>query len=286
MSTSTITANRTNVEVYREGAGSPVLYLHGIYDMHTLQAEPFPFHRALSKRFELIAPAHPGCGESGGMGDVIAIEDLAFHYFDVLDALGRQQVDVVGFCLGGWIAAEIAVRNPERVGRLVLIDAPGLRVPGELIGDIFMMALPREGTVLRDLRELLFIDPDGELANAIVPDGRVSVEDEVRRYKSLTLTGRVGWEPAYLHNPKLLGRLHRIRSSTLVIWGQHDQLVPLSHGRAYAAAIPGAQLQVLPASGHSPILEQPEECAELVASFLGEHPQTDNSEAWAAGATR
>lgn len=258
----------TPVEVGRAGRGAPVLYLHGIYDLHSAQAGPFPFHELLAARCRLLAPAHPGCGESGGIAAVTAIEDLAFHYLDVLDALGLAQVDVVGFCLGGWIAAEVAVRNPERIGRLVLIDAPGLRVPGALIADLFMLSQPRDGVIMHDLRNLLFADPDGPLAWSIVPDGRVSISDEVRRYKSLTLAGRVGWEPPYLHNPKLLGRLHRITSPTLVIWGEHDRLVPRAHGAAYAAHIPRAALQIVPGAGHSPPLEAPAATSRLVTDFL------------------
>ena len=268
METFTVQVRDKPVQVYQAGTGTPVLYLHGIFDLHSARAEPFPFHQQLAARCALTAPAHPGCGESGGIAEITEIEDLAFHYLDLLDALGIAQADVVGFCLGGWIAAEMAVRNPERVGRLVLIDAAGLRVPKALIGDVFMMALPRDGVVLRDLRELLFKDADSPPALSIVPDGRVSIPDEVRRYKSLTLAGRVGWEPPYLHNPKLLGRLHRIKSPTLVLWGEHDRLVPLAHGQAYATHIPRAALQVLPAAGHSPILEQPGECVQRIADFL------------------
>ncbi len=101
-----------------------------------------------------------------------------------------------------------------------------------------------------------------------MPDGRVNVPDEVRRYKSLTLAGRVGWEPPYLHNRKLRGRLHRVGCPTLVLWGEQDRLVPLANGRAYAASLPRAALQVLAGAGHSTILEQPAECVRRIAPFL------------------
>jgi pimeloyl-ACP methyl ester carboxylesterase len=274
MQTSTVPVGEKAVEVYQVGSGPPVLYLHGIYDVHTAQGELFPFHDMLAQRFTLTAPAHPGCGSSTGIADITEIEDLAFHYLDLLDALGIAEATIVGFCLGGWIAAEMAVRNPERVGRLVLIDAAGLQIPGALVGDLFMMSQPRDGGIMQEMRELLFKDADSPLAHQIMPDGRVSVPDEVRRYKSLTLAGRVGWEPPYLHNRKLLGRLHRVKSPTLVLWGEHDRLIPLANGRAYAANLPRAALSVLGNSGHSPILEEPEECAQRIAAFLesGELP--------------
>ncbi len=268
MVTFTVQVRDTPVEIWQAGTGAPVIYLHGIFDLHSAQAEPFPFHQQLAARFAVTAPAHPGCGATGGVAAVTEIEDLAFHYLDLLDALGIARANVVGFCLGGWIAAELAVRNPERVNRLVLIDAPGLRVPGALIGDLFMMCQPRDGVVMRELRALLFRDPDAPDGLAVVPDHRVSTPDEVRRYKSLSLAARVGWEPPYLHNPKLLGRLHRITSPTLVLWGAHDRLVPPAHGHAYATHIPRAALQLLPNAGHSPILEQPATTVERLAAFL------------------
>ena len=68
-----------------------------------------------------------------------------FHYLELLDALGLARFDLVGHCVGGWIAAELAVRHPERVARLVLIGACGLFVAGAPIGDVFMHAQPERG---------------------------------------------------------------------------------------------------------------------------------------------
>ena len=256
------------VEVLESGSGEPVLYLHDMWDLHTAQGGMFTFHEQLAAKFRLLAPAHPGCGESDSIKSIADIDDLAFHYLDVLDALGLQSAAIVGTGLGGWVATEIAVRNPERVSRLALVGAAGLQMPGAQIADIFMYSQHRDGGIMRDLRNLLFGDADSALANSIVPDGRVNIPDEVRRYKSLTLAGRVGWEPPYLHDRKLLDRLHRITAPALLIWGEQDRFVPLANGRAYAANLPKAALKVLPGVGHSAILEAPEQCMALIAPFL------------------
>ena len=256
------------VEMLESGAGEPVLYLHDMWDLHTAQGGMFPFHEQLASKFRLLAPAHPGCGESDSIKSIADIDDLAFHYLDVLDALGLQSAAIVGTGLGGWVATEIAVRNPERVSRLALVGAAGLQMPGAQIADIFMYSQHRDGGIMRDLRHLLFGDADSALANSIIPDGRTNIPDEVRRYKSLTLAGRVGWEPPYLHDRKLLDRLHRIAAPTLLIWGEQDRFVPLANGRAYEANLPKAALKVLPGVGHSAILEAPEQCMALIAPFL------------------
>jgi len=256
------------VEVLESGSGEPVLYLHDMWDLHTAQGGMFPFHEQLASKFKLLAPAHPGCGESDSIKSIADIDDLAFHYLDVLDALGLQSAAIVGTGLGGWVATEIAVRNPERVSRLALVGAAGLQMPGAQIADIFMYSQHRDGGIMRDLRHLLFGDADSALANSIIPDGRTNIPDEVRRYKSLTLAGRVGWEPPYLHDRKLLDRLHRITAPALLIWGDQDRFVPLANGRAYEANLPKAALKVLPGVGHSAILEAPEQCMALIAPFL------------------
>jgi pimeloyl-ACP methyl ester carboxylesterase len=78
---------------------------------------------------------------------------------------------------------------------------------------------------------------------------------------------RFAWEP-YMHNPKLKRRLHRIKVPTRLIWGEHDGIVTPAYGKAYADAIPGAMLQVIPGAGHFPHLEQPEAFMAALREFL------------------
>lgn len=268
MKTTTLDVRGTSVEMLEAGDGPPVLYLHGVYDVHTFRGNAFPFHEELARHCRLLMPALPGCGESTGVSDIMNIEDLAFHYLDMLDALKIKEATVVGFCLGGWIAAEMAVRNPERIGRLVMIGAGGLQVKGALNADLFMYSQNRDGGVMLELRELLFGDPRSQIANTMVPDGRVSVGDEVRRYKGLTTAGRVGWEPPYFLDQKLQRRLHRITAPTLLIWGEQDRLIPLANGKAYKAGIPKATLQTVKGAGHSVHIEKPDECLGHIVPFL------------------
>jgi pimeloyl-ACP methyl ester carboxylesterase len=85
--------------------------------------------------------------------------------------------------------------------------------------------------------------------------------------RSRESTGRYAWSP-YMHDPKLKGRLHRIRVPTLVLWGAADRVTELEYGRAYAAAIPDARFETIEGAGHFPHLEQPQAFARAVSGFI------------------
>lgn len=269
MSARVIEAAGRKVGIFEAGEGSPLIYLHGFADIHGVTAEPFPFHSALAEKRKLIAPAHPGCSETEEYDDLYTVEDAVFHYLEVLDALDVVEFDLVGHCAGGWIAAELAVRHPRRVKSLTLIGASGLFVPGNPIGDIFMMAQPARGVELADLREMLFKTDNDPLAVELFPDGRGAVDDEVRRYQMLRFASFIGFKPPYFYNPSLINRLHRATCPALVIWGEHDHMVPRAHGEAYAAGLSGSNgLEVIKDAGHAAHLEAPKEVTGLVTGFL------------------
>jgi len=269
MSQRTLEINGRKVTVLEEGSGSPLLYLHGFVDVHSVKETWLPFHQKLAETAKVIAPAHPGCAESDEIEYLESIDDLVFHYLELIDALAIDRFDLVGSCVGGWIAAELATHRPDRIRRLVLIGASGLYVPGELIGDVFMMAHPVRGTDYSELRAMLFKDAATPAGCEMFPDGRGELEDELRRYKMLRFSNRFGFKPPYFYHWPLRNRLHRITAPTLVIWGEADHMVPLAHGRAYAEGIPGSNgVQTVKGTGHSPGAEKPEETAALVTSFL------------------
>jgi pimeloyl-ACP methyl ester carboxylesterase len=269
MSGRTLEITGRKVWLLENGSGAPLLYLHGFADVHSVKESWMPFHEQLAKSARVIAPAHPGCAQSDENKDVDVIEDVVFHYLEVLDALKLSQFDLVGHCVGGWIAAELAVRHPEKIRKLVLIGASGLFVEGALIGDIFMHAQPEFGSSYATLREMLFAGANQPNALEMFPDGKGELEDEVRRYQMLRLSSRIGFKPPYFYNRPLRNRLHRITAPTLVIWGEKDGFVPRSHGETYAKLIPNSgELKVIASAGHSVHVEKPEETAKLVADFL------------------
>jgi len=250
------------------GEGKPLLYLHDFADIHGVGAEPFEFHTRLAARFKVMAPAHPGCAGSDEDEEVDTIEDVVFGLLEVLDALKLESVPVVGTGLGGWIAAELAVRQRSLVEKLALVSPTGLFLPGAPIADIFMVSQPRDGYDHADLRRLLFARADSKPALELFPNGRAALEPELLRYKMFRFAGRVGFNPPYLHHRLLQGRLGRFDRPALILAGERNALVPMAHARAYAEKLPNAKLVTFADAGHSLHLEQPKEAAEAILKFL------------------
>lgn len=244
--------------VRHDGAGTPFVYLHSTLDESFMW---FPFYQTWAKRFRVLVPTHPGFGQSGGFDAIDTIEDMAFHYVELFDALGLDQVILGGVSLGGWIAAEFAVRWPERVKCLWLCNAPGLWVEGQPPGDLFRVMHDRDR-----LRELLFHDPNSYIARMVIKENP-EVEQMLTAYQSLTVLARLVWERPY--DPKLAARLRRVTCPTLLLWGANDRLVPPAYGEEYKKHLPQAEMQVIPNCGHLAMFEREKEFVEAVAGFCG-----------------
>jgi pimeloyl-ACP methyl ester carboxylesterase len=252
-----INADGRQTQVLRGGKGEPLVYLHSAIG-ETLW---LPFHQTLSDHFDLIAPSHPGFGLSAGYEEIDNIEDMVFHYLDLFESLKLDRFNLVGSSLGGWIAAEFAVRYPERIKHLVLVDAAGLWLDEWPIPDFF--------TKLQNplaLRALLLTKPDSFFGDLLFPaetdDDRLEMA-----LKAMQTTARLGWNP-FMHNPKLQRRLKRITSPTLVLWGADDKLLATAYAEAYQKAIPGSQLKIIADCGHLPMFEQESQFVESVRDFL------------------
>ena len=274
MSKTVLDVRGRKVAVAEGGRGEPLVYLHGFADVHAVAGDFQPFHLRLCEAARVVAPAHPGCAESDELGDGCGIEDVVFHYLEVFDALGLARFDLVGHCVGGWIAAELAVRHPERVRRLALIGASGLFVPGAPIGDVFMHSQAERGVEIATLRRLLFADEHAAVGLRFFPSARGDLEEEMRRYQMLRFCSFVGFKPPYFYNRALGARLYRAAMPAAVIWGAADHMVPRAHGEDYVAGLPGAtDLSLIAGAGHSAPLEAPDATADALLDFLASAPQ-------------
>jgi pimeloyl-ACP methyl ester carboxylesterase len=236
------------------GDGPPLLFLHGGGGAGEWQAA----HALLAASYRVIAPDHPGFGDSDELSEVEGVDDLVYHYLEVMDRLGLERPAIVGHSFGGWLAAEIAVHSPERVGALVLLSPVGLRIPEHPITDVFFVPPP-------EIPAMIFHDP----SKLPAPDGPPDPDVLLAIYRDSTALARYTWSP-FMANPKLERRLHRVSAPTLVVWAEGDRVVPREHAERYAERISGARLQTIPECGHALQLERPDEVAAMIGAFLSE----------------
>jgi pimeloyl-ACP methyl ester carboxylesterase len=257
-STSVVAVRGCRIRLMRGGAGSPLVVLHGASGAGWL-----PFMEQLSQKFDVIAPENPGFGESDTPDWLDNIHDLAYFYLDLLDQLKLNGVHLVGLSLGGWIAAELAVRSKQRLASLTLAGAAGLYVAGVEQIDAFLRTDQQR---LRDF----FYDPkraDEMIARVLRPE----LEDIA--LKNRTTVAKLTWQPRS-HDPHLHKWLHRIDVPTLLIWGENDRMFPKEHALAYQELIPGAKLAIVPQCGHVPQIEKPDVFVAEIEAFLGARKKT------------
>jgi pimeloyl-ACP methyl ester carboxylesterase len=252
---SSIKINDIRIDAVERGSGSPLLFLHP----HIGLDPAAPVLDRLAERARLIAPTHPGFGNSDQPRSFDSVDDLAYFYLDLLDAFDLKEVTLVGVSFGGWIAAEMAVKSTARVARLVLADPVGIKVGSRETRDIADIFAITE----KDFNERAYADP--ALGTR---DYKAMAEADVRiAARNREAIARYGWSP-YMHDPKLKGRLHRIKIPTLLLWGDSDRILSEPYGRAYAAAIPDARFEMMAKAGHLPHLDQPDEFARRVHTFM------------------
>ena len=256
----------------RGGAGEPVLFLHAAGGAGVWH----PFHQLLAEAgFTVLAPDHPGFGKSDDFPDAEAIDDLVYHYLDVLDALGLDRPHVVGGSFGGWIAAELAVHSPHRVGSLTLLSAAGLRIPEHPVTDLFLLPQGK-------LAATLFHNPPpAPPRSGTQPD----LDAIIAAYREATSLARFCWVP-FMSDPKLERRLGRITAPTLVVAPSDDRLIPVEHAKRYAERVPGATYAEVDDCGHAMYFERPAEFAATVARHLREHSLSAHPRTAESGVSR
>ena len=239
------------LEVIRRGAGRPILFLHPEIGI----ASNLPVLDYLAEHGQLIAPSHPGFMRSSLPRHFSNIDDLAYFYLDLLEALDLRDVVVVGSSLGAWVAAEMGIKSCERISHFVLVSPVGIKIGGPLdssVVDVF-------ATDSEDFKGLAFADPSKAPPEAT----RVSDEEAEVIARNREATALYGWLP-YMYDPKLRARLYRIKAKTLLIWGDSDRLIVPAYAHAFKKAIPGAELVAIPEAGHMVIFEKTDQVADAI----------------------
>jgi pimeloyl-ACP methyl ester carboxylesterase len=243
----------TDVRLIHAGRGTKLLFLHGAAGVPPWNQ----FFDALANRFEVLVPEHPGFGTDKHAESIRSIADLAMYYLDFIDALDADTIHLVGHSLGGWTAAEIAVRNCSKLASLTLIAPAGLRIKGTPAGDNFIWSS-------EELTRNLFYDQ--RLADQLL-SCTVSDEEADRRLTNRFMAARLAWEPRWF-NPGLARWLHRISVPALLVWGRNDKLLPSAYAEEWSRGVPRLQTTLLPDCGHLPHAEKSEETAAIILSFL------------------
>ena len=252
------------------GTGAPLLIITGLGASLEL-AEPFE-REMVARGAQVISFDAPGVGESTGYPWPKRMPGVARTVERMLDALGYQQVDVIGVSLGGVIAQQFAHQAPDRVRRLVLAaTGPGVVGLGGIPGS------PKAMLTLATRRRYRSPDYYRKVAGALY-GGMARTDPDALLHGSIarfSQTPSLGGYLGQLYAISLwtgIPWLCRIRQPTLILTGDDDPIIPVLNGRILAHCIPDARLRVIQGGGHLFLLERPVESADLVANFLSGAP--------------
>lgn len=252
-----VTVGGACIRYFSGGDGPPLIALHSI-EGHLGWLR---LYDELSRNFTVYAPSHPGFAGSDRPSWLETLLDLARFYLWIFQHIGIDQATLLGYGMGGWIAAEMAVMDPSIVNKMVLIDAVGVRPRTGEITDIFLHG--SEG-----FSKLAFVDPkqvvDYELLFGRKPTPEEREANQINREAAI----RYCWKP-YMHDPALPYLLPRLLSTpTLIVWGREDRIVPVECAGLYNQAITGSRIEVIERAGHFPFLEQPASFMSILSNFL------------------
>jgi pimeloyl-ACP methyl ester carboxylesterase len=237
-----------NLKVEDRGSGGTVLFLHGAGGSNWS-----PMLEQLSQQFRVIAPEHPGFGRSTIPEWMSTMSDLAYFYLDFMDSMELKNVHLVGHSLGGWLAAEIAVRNTSQLTSVTMMAPAGIANPDAPFGDIFLWG-PEEAAYNQFYNREL-----AEKRLKLVPDLDIVLQNKAA-------AARLGWSPR-LCNPQLKYWIHRIDRPVQFIWGKQDKIIPHDCHKAWMQGIDGAVLQTIEECGHSIHSEKAAEAADMISVF-------------------
>lgn len=252
-----IEAADVRVQLRKGGRGAPLLVLHSELGVPGwLQA-----YEILAQEYTVYVPSLPGFGQSSRPDWITNVRDLAaWVTWFVRDLSLAQPLNVIGFSMGGWVAAEIATMNATIFNQMVLVAPAGLKPEAGETWDYFVASGP-------EAYEQAFHDPETspEYAKYYGKDWTPKEQEQVETDREMA--ARLLWKP-YMRSHTLPALLHGIATPTLVVWGREDRIIPLNVCDMYQRAIKGATSKVLDRCGHMPEMEKPEEFARVVLDYL------------------
>jgi pimeloyl-ACP methyl ester carboxylesterase len=244
------------VRLLKSGSGAPLLLLHGTEGSlgwrHYIQS--------LAEHFTVYLPSHPGFDGSERPTWLNSILDLVCFYTWFLETQGLEGTRVIGWALGGWLAAEMAATTRHAFSKMLLVDAAGIKPHQGEITDVFILS-PAQ------IRDLTFHGPQQVPEYAQLYPREQSPAEREQAVQNREMAVRLTWKP-YMHDPRLPALLARVTAPTCIIWGRQDRIIPVECGTLYHQAIPGSELVVIEQCGHAPYLEKPDEFVRVAMDFL------------------
>ena len=262
----TCTVGERTLAYRRVGTGPPVVVLNGF--AATKDDWDPTFVAALAGRHELVLLDNRGMGESSDDGMSFTIADLAADVAGLVDALGLSPPAVLGWSMGGFVAQALALSDPAKVAKLVLLSTSGG-------GELGILADEEVRERLRDVSGTPREQASRLIALLFPPERAAAVDAEfgeivaaARAALSADLVDRQ-WDAMEAWNQReTASDVERISCPVLVATGEDDVVIPPPNARALASAIPGAWLARFPHSGHGFMADHPQTLAGLVNAFL------------------
>ena len=257
------TIDRRRISYTDEGSGLPLLFVHG-----------FPLCRgtwqkqldALRASCRVIAPDLRGFGESDAKPGTATMDEFAADLHGLLLHLQTRSVVLIGHSMGGYVAFAFARRFPELLRGVVLVSTKaGADTPEAAAG--------RRATAEKVRTEGVKVVADAMTGKMLAGDSRdKAMAEQIRNWMaSSSPDGVIAAQHGMAERPDSTGMLAGISVPTLVVTGADDTLIPPTESEKLAAAIPGAQLSVLPGAGHLVACEQPEAFNRVLTGWLERH---------------
>jgi pimeloyl-ACP methyl ester carboxylesterase len=257
-----------------EGRGPNLVLLHGIAGSSDAWRAVMP---ALAARFTVIAPDFMGHGQSAKpMGDY-SLGAHAAGIRDLLGVLGVDRATIVGQSFGGGVAMQLAYQHPELCERLVLVDSGGL---GRDVNWVLrLLSLPGAEYVMPALFPPV-VKSAGELVTGLLSRLGIRSEHAAEMWSAYTSLTDAESRQAFLRTVRsvidpggqtvsAMDRLYLASNMpTLIVWGDRDRIIPVSHAYDAHRAIPGSRLEIMRGAGHFPHIEQPEHFVEVLVDFI------------------
>lgn len=244
--------------LWEKGEGAAIFWLASAPLLYRWTA----IHEALAANCRLTVCSLPGLAGNGRNHDDLDDHlDWCLAAHDLIVAAGFTPADtLMGSSTAGALAADVAAIWPTLVGRLVLVAPHGLFDSAEPTRDMFALHP-------RDAATLLSTKPDTYKAQIAAPADMQPVVWSIETIRSNEATARFLWP---LGDTRLSRRLSRITAPTCVLWGEQDQIIPLSYARRFADGISGsATVVTIPGAGHIAELDAPGAVAQAVLHFSG-----------------